>query len=217
MEFPDSRILLFAKAPLPGRVKTRLIPRIGARRAAELYTELLWRSLRTASGGLAPVQLRCAPDTLHPLFQQAAGRTGVTLHAQVAGDLGARMGHATQRALAEAASVLLIGADCPVLEPTHLRRALDWLEKGSDAVLGPAEDGGYVLMGLKRYFPQLFEGIEWGGDSVLQSTRRRMGQLRLSVSELETLWDLDREEDLRRYRRQVAPSQALASGFPDSI
>lgn len=217
MEFPDSRILLFTKAPLPGRVKTRLIPRIGARQAAKLHAELLWRTLRTATGGLAPVQLWCAPDTRHSLFQEAAGWAGLTLHTQPEGDLGARMGQATERALTEAASVVLIGADCPVLERAHLRKALGWLEEGNDAVLGPAEDGGYVLLGLKRYHPGLFEDIEWGADSVLRATRQRIRQLGLAVSELETLWDLDREADLARYRRLVAPFQAFASGLPDSI
>ncbi|MCW8906401.1 MAG: TIGR04282 family arsenosugar biosynthesis glycosyltransferase [Sedimenticola sp.] len=217
MEFPDSRILLFAKAPLPGRVKTRLIPRIGARQASDLHAELLWRTLGSAAGGLAPLQLWCTPDTLHPLFQEAARAAEVSLHSQVGNDLGERMAYATKTALAEAGSVLLIGADCPVLARSHLRQALDWLAAGRDAVLGPAEDGGYVLLGLRRHHPQLFEGMAWGTGAVLQETRQRLRQLGLTVSELETLWDLDRAEDLQRYRRQVAPLQALASGLPDSI
>lgn len=213
MEYPDSRILLFAKAPLAGEVKTRLIPVIGAGQAAALYRELLQRTLQQMPAGLAPLQLWCSPDVSHPLFQQAGARRQVSLHQQAGDDLGARMEHAARSALAGATSILLVGGDCPVLERRHLRSALQWLDAGHDAVLGPAEDGGYVLLGLKRYHPSLFAGIEWGANSVLQVTRQRLRQLGWRWRELETLWDLDRLPDLQRYQRL----QALASGLPDSI
>ena len=213
MEYPESRILLFAKAPRAGEVKTRLIPAIGARSAANLYAELLQRTLQQVLTGLAPLQLWCSPDTSHPLFRRAGEGAQVSLHRQTGDDLGARMGYAARSALAGATSVLLVGGDCPVLDRCHLRSALQWLDAGDDAVLGPAEDGGYVLLGLKRHHPDLFSGIEWGQDSVLRVTRQRLRQLGWNWRELETLWDLDRLPDLQRYRR----FQALASGLPDSI
>ena len=98
-----------------------------------------------------------------------------------------------------AGSVVLIGGDCPVLNPGHLKQALTWLASGEDAVLGPAEDGGYVLLGLNRVAPALFNTIEWGGEDVLAVTRARLAGLGWKWRELKTLWDLDRPQDLDRY------------------
>ncbi|MCW8890269.1 MAG: TIGR04282 family arsenosugar biosynthesis glycosyltransferase [Sedimenticola sp.] len=199
MQFPDSRILLFAKAPEPGQVKTRLIPAIGPQQAAHLYAELLKGVLERLSG-LAPLQLWCAPDTRHPLFRRAAEASSTTLHQQSQGDLGERMADAARHALKEARSVLLIGGDCPVLERAHLEQALSWLDEGADAALGPAEDGGYVLLGFRHYAATLFEHIPWGTDLVCRLTRQRLSSLDWSWRELDPLWDVDRVEDLLRYQ-----------------
>ena len=102
------------------------------------------------------------------------------------------------RALAEHAHVLLIGADCPALTARHLCQARQALLGGADAVLAPAEDGGYVLMGLSRFDARLFEDIAWGSDGVLQETRARLRALGWRWRELETLWDVDRPEDYER-------------------
>ena len=201
MQFPDSRILIFAKAPVPGQVKTRLIPGLGAEGAAHLHGTLLEKTISQAvASGLAPVSFWCAPSTDHPAFQRLASECGIGLETQVGEDLGERMLRAAEQGLREAGSVLLIGTDCPALSPIHLRQALLWLESGKDAVIGPAEDGGYVLLGLKRTHPQLFRGIEWGSDRVLSDTRERLSTLGWRWEELETLWDLDRPEDLKRYQ-----------------
>ena len=96
--------------------------------------------------------------------------------------------------------VVLIGGDCPVLQAEHLLQTLDWLKGGCDAVIGPAEDGGYVLLGLNKSSPELFRGIAWGGDSVLDETRSRLQGLGWQWRELEPLWDLDRPADLDRFR-----------------
>lgn len=201
MHFPNARILLFAKAPVPGLVKTRLIPAIGARRAAGIYRTLLERVIGEATNGLAPVDIWCAPDPRHPVFQAAAEIHAIGLHAQATGDLGERMAHAAEQALAGAEMVLLIGGDCPLLGREHLRQALEWLACGVDAVLGPAEDGGYVLLGARRMDRRLFSDIPWGSERVLAMTRERLVQLGWQWRELEPLWDLDREADLQRYLR----------------
>ena len=201
MQFPRSRILIFAKAPVPGAVKTRLIPALGPVAAAELYRELLVNTVSTAcASGLAPVDLWCAPDRHSPLFLEMARDWRLDLCDQPAGDLGARMAHAARRALQAADSVLIIGADCPGLGVDQLGTALHGLAGGADAVLGPAEDGGYVLLGLKRYSARLFEEVPWGGARVLETTRERLRALGWVWQELEPLWDLDRPADLERYR-----------------
>ena len=201
MRFPRNRILIFAKAPVPGSVKTRLLPVLSPEGAAALYRELLETTVSTVcSSALAGVDLWCAPDTLHPVFRSLEKTRGVALFRQSGGDLGSRMAWAATRALASADSVLLIGGDCPELDPDYLETALRWLAEGDDAVLGPAEDGGYVLIGLRRNNPRLFEDIPWGGDRVLELTRERLRELGWRWRELTPLWDLDRPEDLHRYR-----------------
>jgi hypothetical protein len=114
------------------------------------------------------------------------------------------MAHAARTALKEAGSVVLIGGDSPVLEKEHLIKALIWLAEGSDAVLGPAEDGGYVLLALKQMNTHLFEQIAWGGDDVCELTRQRLRALNWTWRELEPLWDVDRKEDLLRYQNLCA-------------
>ena len=201
MQFPNARILIFAKAPEPGRVKTRLIPTLGAEAAASLYEALLDTTVaRTVAARLAPVQCCCAPHTEHPVFQAMTEDYGISLTPQRGEDLGERMEAAARSALNEAEFVLLIGGDCPVLQSEHLQQALSWLASGVDAVIGPAEDGGYVLLGLRQPASELFKEIPWGGDGVLDKTRERLDRLGWRWQELPLLWDLDRPEDLLRYR-----------------
>ncbi len=198
MRFPDARILIFARAPLPGRVKTRLIPALGAGGACDLYRACLQRVVGMACAArLAPVTLCCAPDACHPLFAELAARWPLALRAQSGGDLGARMRHAVAAALSGADRVLLIGSDVPVLRAGHLAAALHALET-VDVVMNPAEDGGYVLLGLRADWSVLFTDMPWGSDRVAAETRRRCRAAGLHLHEGECLWDLDRPEDLMR-------------------
>jgi uncharacterized protein len=199
--YPDARVLIFAKAPIPGQVKTRLIPALGASGAAELATELLERLVRRlATVRLAPVELWCSPDPDHSQFRGLADAWGVSLHTQHGADLGERLENAADDALRRAKAVLLVGADIPELDAAYCARALGALER-AESVLGRAEDGGYVLLGLKARAPSIFRGMPWGGDRVGAMTKRRIEQLGWRCEELETLWDLDRPDDLARYRR----------------
>jgi uncharacterized protein len=197
----DPLTIVFAKAPRAGEVKTRLIPLLGAEGAAALHAQLLHRTLDTAtSAGLGPVELHCAPDEHDPALRDCARRFGIAAPPQIGGDLGARMRHAFDEALARHARVILIGTDCPVLSRRHLRDAHAALEPGgNDAVLIPAEDGGYALIGLTQCDARLFDRIAWGGDTVLAATRDRLKALGWRWRELETLWDVDRPEDYRRW------------------
>lgn len=196
--------LVFAKAPRAGDVKTRLIPLLGAEGAAALHRQLVHRTLATATeADLGPVELHVAPDTSSPFLRECAQRFGVALMAQHGADLGERLRHAFDDGLARHGRVIVIGTDCPVLTPQHLHEASSALEQGNDAVLAPAEDGGYALIGLTRCDNRLFDQIAWGSDSVLATTRERLKALRWRWHELETLWDIDRPEDYRRWSELV--------------
>ena len=204
----DALVIVFAKAPRAGEVKTRLIPALGAEGAAALHRQLLHRTLVTATGaGLGPVELHCAPDTHNVFLRDCGCRYGVALLPQQGHDLGARMCHAFEEALTRHAKVILIGTDCPVLTEQHLRDTHAALAQGHDAVLIPAEDGGYALIGLAQCDARLFDGIAWGGDTVLTATRARLKALGWRWRELETLWDIDRPEDYCRWSELVIDNE----------
>ncbi len=191
---PVINLAILAKAPLPGFAKTRLIPTLGAHAAAALQAWLLQRTLATAQqASLGQVCLWCAPDTQHPLFQAA----GVTLRAQPEGDLGQRMYYAAEQA---AAPVVLIGTDCPALTAAHLQQAAQALQH-HPAVLIPAEDGGYVLLGLQRPDITLFSAMAWGSADVAALTRARLKALHWRYHELPPLWDVDRAADVARLQQ----------------
>ncbi len=197
-------VIVFARAPVPGEAKTRLIARLGARGAAQLHADLVERALVTArAAGPGRVELCCAPDATHPFFTACAARYGVALTTQTDGDLGARMRSAFDRVVPDFGPTQLIGSDCPALTPAHLRESAAALAAGHDAVLGPAEDGGYVLVGLARTSPSVFDGIGWGGPDVLRDTRARLAALGWRWHELAELWDIDRPADLARLAEQI--------------
>jgi len=194
-----ARIAIFAKAPLPGYAKTRLAPLLGAEGAAALQAELIERAAATAlAARLGPVSLWCAPDRSHPHVARLAAASGLCLFDQQGADLGVRMA-AAFAALTPEGPLLLIGTDCPALTPDHLRDCAAALARGDDAVFLAAEDGGYVLVGLKEPRPALFAGIAWGTATVMEETRARLRAAGLAWSEPAVLWDLDEPADYKRY------------------
>lgn len=195
-------VQVFAKAPEPGRVKTRLIPALGAEEAARLHVRLVRHSLAMACE-VAPgsVELWASPDAAHPFFADLAAGFPLTLCQQPEGDLGFRLAAAAGSALRRGDWVLLMGSDCPVLDRNHLEGTVRALEYGLDAMVIPAEDGGYVLLGLRRFDPRLFQGIAWSTGRVMAETRRRLAALHWRWRETEPLWDVDRPEDLQRLHR----------------
>jgi rSAM/selenodomain-associated transferase 1 len=186
-------------------VKTRLIPALGAAGAAKLQANLILRALRAArDAALGPVELWCAPDASHPFFLGCGRSFAVGLHPQEDGDLGERMDRALRLTLATSERTLLIGSDIPSMTPAYLREA-DRALRDADVVLGPAEDGGYVLIGLKRAAPALFQGVPWGEASVLAETRKRIASAGLRLRELPALPDVDRPGDLDRLAEAFGP------------
>ena len=189
---------MFAKAPRPGAVKTRLVPLLGEAAASRLHAALATRAVQIAlASRVGPVELWCAPDEHDPLFQSLA-RLGAGLRRQPEGDLGERMARACAAAFERSRAVILLGADCPALQPGDLRDAASVL-RGHDAVAMPAEDGGYVLLGLAREAP-VFDAMPWGSAQVMERTRERLRGAGRSWRELRTLWDVDRPEDYTRLR-----------------
>jgi uncharacterized protein len=188
---PDVAVLVFSRAPLAGRVKRRLIPRLDAWGAAQLHLQLTRRALRTAAAaGCGPVELHLTHS--HKLFGSVKLQKGA--------DLGERMHHALAGALRRHRAAILIGADCPALRPADLRRAARLLAGGCDVVLGPAEDGGYVLFGARRVSFRMFDGIEWGSAGVYADTVKRLDAAGYRWRALRVLWDVDRPPDLERLR-----------------
>ncbi len=201
------RLIVFTRYPEPGQCKTRLIPALGAEGAARLQAELGRRVLawgldlarrrelviQVSHAGGTPEQMRSWLG-LAPLYRP-----------QASGGLGQRMHEAFVQALAQGApAAVLVGTDLPGLDSSILGQALDALQE-KDLALGPARDGGYYLVGLKRPAPELFVGIPWSTDQVLAQTLARAKALGLSCSLLPELNDLDEPGDLRQLANAPPP------------
>jgi rSAM/selenodomain-associated transferase 1 len=191
------RIVIFAKAPLPGFAKTRLIPALGAQGAAALARRMLAHALNEASAArVGPVELCVTPSAADPAWQTLAVADAVQRSDQGEGDLGQRLARAAQRVIDGGEAVLLIGTDCPQLTAARLRQAAATLQR-SDATLFPTADGGYVLLGLNRFAPSLFADIAWSTGSVAFETLCRLQQLGWSVHSHAMLHDIDEPADLQ--------------------
>ncbi|HMI40429.1 MAG TPA: TIGR04282 family arsenosugar biosynthesis glycosyltransferase [Sphingomicrobium sp.] len=188
-----TRILVFAREPIAGRAKTRLIPALGEEGAARLARIMLGHALiEAAAANLGPVELVGDP---HPDEWEAAV-TGVATSAQVGAGLGERMGNAVERALIHDERVIVTGTDCPGLDATRIAEAAGALGSHDVAII-PATDGGYVLIGFARFDPAIFAGVEWGGDGVLAATLANIQALGWTVWQGEPLADIDEPEDLK--------------------
>lgn len=193
----DCELIVFAKAPLPGLSKTRLIPALGAAGAAALAERLLDHAVAAGmSAGFAGVELCAAPDLSHPAFVRLLLRhDGLQPGEQGDGDLGARMHRALKRRTARGRSVLLIGTDAPALDAAALGAAARAFAD-HDAVFVPALDGGYALVGLKRPQACLFDNVAWSTPRVMAETRERARRAGLSWAEMPAVADIDQPADL---------------------
>jgi rSAM/selenodomain-associated transferase 1 len=190
------RIVIFAKAPVAGRVKTRLIPALGEAGAARLAARMLDQALEQAlAAAVGPVELCMSPAPDSPDWAGTPLPPGIETSDQGEGDLGARMARAAQRALARGEAVLLTGTDCPQLTAARLRQAAAQLS-GHDAVLHRAADGGYPLLGLWAFDASLFTDIPWSTATVADLTLERIAALGWNVWLGETLRDIDVPADL---------------------
>jgi rSAM/selenodomain-associated transferase 1 len=196
-------IMVFARAPVPGRTKTRLIPALGAEAAAHLHAYLIDQTLSLLMAiDNVNVRLWCMPSPDDPFFQSCAERYGVGLSAQHGDSIGSSMHHAFGKALESAPWAIVLGTDCPELQIDDVQRAIEAMQNGMDAVAGPAYDGGYYLLGLRQAPPRLFENIPWGTEQVWSMTQDRLRTLGWSWETIARRHDLDRPGDLR-YLKQA--------------
>jgi hypothetical protein len=198
-------LLLFAKSPRPGHAKTRLAPPLDRAQCAAAARALLQCAARSLGALPADWRVRlCADDPACLELRALAAAHGFRIAPQGEGGLGERMARAARAGLARHAGAIIVGSDCTGLDAQYLRAAAAALDRGCDAVLGPALDGGYVLIGLRRVPAGLFDGIAWGGPEVAAAQRRRFRELGLRWTELPPRADVDRAGDLWR----------LCPGFP---
>jgi hypothetical protein len=202
------RLILFARYPVPGRAKTRLIPALGAEGAAALHRRLVLRTLRTAHracrAAFADLEVRFDGGTEQSMSHWLGD--SARFLPQGAGDLGERMARAFEESSRSPATVI-IGSDCPGLTPDVITAAFARLTE-TPVVLGPAQDGGYYLIGLSRPMPELFRGIPWGTDRVLPDSLAVLQRRGCIPALLDPLEDIDRPEDLPAWRRIVASEDA---------
>lgn len=200
MLYHDSVILLFAKAPVEGKVNTRLIADIGVQAATKLQHDLIHDRLSMLTkADLCDVRLMCAPNIQHDCFVQCKQDYPIRLFEQSGSDLGKRMYNAIRAALHDYKFCIVIGTDAPALDDIAIEQALEALHQDVDVIFVPAEDGGYVLVGTQQSHDFLFQDISWGSAEVMQQSRRQLDKNNVFYKELATCWDVDRVEDYQRY------------------
>ncbi|MFP4611750.1 MAG: TIGR04282 family arsenosugar biosynthesis glycosyltransferase [Thiohalophilus sp.] len=196
---PDTQttaVMVFARAPIPGQVKTRLIPTLGEAGAATLHAAMLEYTLHKVSRlADTAIRLYCQGDMQHPVFRRATDRYTLSLYPQQGADLGERMANAFAESLAHYQKVLVVGCDCPALTPNDLHNAINALDD-HEAVITPAHDGGYVLLGLRRFSPRIFTDIDWSTGRVFEQTAAQLDAAGLRWRALEPRQDIDRPDDL---------------------
>jgi rSAM/selenodomain-associated transferase 1 len=200
--FSDYHLLVMSKAPEIGRVKTRMQPHLSTQESVNLHIALAQHVIHEwLLSALCPVHFWVGNNIT--LFQEAilspANPRAIdcSLHLQPEGDLGDRMSLAVSASMKDNAhGVILVGTDCPFIDKTYLQSAIEALNSGNDVVIGPANDGGYVLLGMNRYYPELFQNITWGSDTVLSETQKIIQTLDLQSCLLAPLVDIDIVDDL---------------------
>jgi rSAM/selenodomain-associated transferase 1 len=209
-------VVVFARAPVAGKAKTRLIPALGARRAAELYRCFVLDTLSRAAGAPAEIVVAAAePEDLAAvgaLAEEACPRAELIV--QAGADLGERMVNAVGEALGRGhPRAVVIGTDSPDMPEGRLEQAIE-LTAGRDVVLGPCLDGGYYLVGLRAARRELFEGIRWSSEVVLSETLRRASEGGLSAALLEPWYDVDTSDELSFLRQHLTARSLAAAPMP---
>lgn len=206
-KFRKNTLIIFLKHPEPGKVKTRLAEVIGGQRAAEIYSSMAERIV---------TQLSACPEyrtvlQYHPAEKENEirdwlGTANSELRAQSGESLGDKLSNAFETVFSEDTErALVIGTDCIDIKVDHLKEAFSFLDD-YDAVIGPARDGGYYLLGLRAYDSRIFGKIDWSTGLVLSQTIERLNSLSLSYIFLEELIDIDTASDLERFCHEIPDS-----------
>jgi rSAM/selenodomain-associated transferase 1 len=204
-------LAVMSKAPRPGNVKTRLVPFMTRRQASAVYEALLVNTIESvATVSDMDCQLWCSPDTRHHVFQRLSSTYHFELRRQPVGNLGQRMSYIASHVLQEYAGVIILGADCPVVDARAVEDCKRSLSDGADVVLGASEDGGYVFVGLRRYIPAVFRFVPWSTPRVLKVTANRARQAGSKTNIMQGFWDVDSPADFLRWRKFRAGRQENA-------
>lgn len=198
MKYPQSNtlIILFAKEPIPGQVKTRLIPYLGEQGAFDLYSKMFHLQLeRFYQFPNCDFSLHLSPSNHSAFAQDLQQKYGINIQAQYGDGLGERMFNSIEKGLKTHRHVILLGADTPFLDQAVMHSVIEGLEKAS-MVFVPALDGGYMLVATDRIDSEIFRGIDWSTGRVMQQTRERIENMGWEHLELEALPDIDEKEDL---------------------
>lgn len=210
-------LVVMARAPVAGRVKTRLIPYLGRHRAARVYRHLLVETVRRLGQSRAyQMKLSCTPDIRHPLFHRLERDKQLSLVRQPAGNLGQRMLRIFSHELVQHESVIIVGTDLVNLDPGRVEQAFADLQEGADVVLAKTLDGGYGLIGMKRFYGQLFMGIPWSTSRVADVTLNKARRLGLAARVREGLRDIDEPGDYLRWKK-TARQLTENTGFRNVI
>ncbi len=193
----DRQLIVFARAPVLGKVKTRLASDVGSEQALRVYQHLLQSTLKRL--GACPYPKALYADGLG--LEDLATEHGMALRRQSGDGLGERMAVALCQCLRDSCAVVLVGVDIPLLDEMYVAAAFEKLES-SDLVLGPTEDGGYCLIGVNQPVPSLFDNMPWGSEKVCALTIAKAEDAGLRISLLPVLWDVDRASDLERLARR---------------
>ena len=199
-------LLVFAKAPIAGHAKTRLIPKLGSQGAAELHAQLVLHTLdNLVNPDSWDTLLWCAGNVDHIFFHQCNLDFDIKLFCQQGDDLGQRMFHAVKTSLQNYDEICIVGTDCPALNENSIVKAYQALND-VDVVFNPAEDGGYVLIATNKIDEGLFEHVHWGTDQVMKESQKNIERMKWNSTCLDTLWDVDVPDDLQQLNR-VFPGQ----------
>ena len=208
-EEPSALLIQFAKWPEVGKVKTRLIPDLGPRGAFEAHLALTRHVLENLLATGFPVELWWDREGDAGTSETAAlpvefEARGLTQRFQSPGDLGDRMVAALDSGLARSSRVIIVGSDCPSADSRYVRKAVEALGE-ADVVLGPAEDGGYVLIGARRTQPRMLQNVAWGTSMALEQSRMQLERMQMTTRLLDERWDVDEFEDWQRFCRHSSP------------
>lgn len=194
----NRKLVQFAKWPREGRVKTRIAKIRGDKEALAIHMELLLEVYANLSKTDADFEIHFDYLDQNSSFWREIARWDANPYLQRGSDLGERMAHVLLTS-SRNAPIVIVGSDCPTVTADVVDQAYQLLDS-NDIVLGPAEDGGYVLIGASRFLPQLFDEVEWGGGMVLNQTISNAAALGLQVAQLPMSWDVDTDEDYRRWK-----------------
>lgn len=205
-------LIIFAKAPLPGKVMTRLGKSIGMRQASAIYKRMLYRLIgRLVAGHDYSIELWCSPDTKHPFFRKCSREFDIDLKSQHGSGLGERMMNAFRESARESAKTILIGSDIIAMDVSDIELTINHLDS-CDVVLMPTFDGGYGMIAMKNTSPHLFMNMEWSTPGVLNKTVARVSRLGLDYRLLDTRRDVDTHKDYIAMSRAAYISTTFVMG-----